>query len=111
MSRLTRRDFLQGSLATAAAVTLTSGRVLGANDTLRIAVAGLNGRGSAHVDAFSKIPGVEIVYLVDPDTGAIAVRADQGYAVSTATLLDCYDRAEGVFKFDLSTCAAGKKKR
>jgi len=48
MSSLTRRDFLQGTLAAAAP---SPGRhqvfrpVLGANDTIRIAVAGLNGRG------------------------------------------------------------------
>ena len=55
MPRLTRRSFLKRTLATAATVTIagtkSSGRVLGANDTLRVGVAGLNGRGSAHVGA------------------------------------------------------------
>jgi predicted dehydrogenase len=51
--------------------------VLGANDTVRIAVAGLNGRGSAHVDEFAPMPGVEIVYLVDPDTRTYGKRLKQ----------------------------------
>ena len=43
------------------------GRVLGANDRIRIAVAGLNGRGGEHVEASgSGKKGVEIVYLDRP---------------------------------------------
>jgi predicted dehydrogenase len=77
-----RRQFLNRSLAIAGAGfaiggTRTAGRVLGANDTIRVAVAGLNGRGSAHVDAFSKIPGVSIAYLVDPDTKTYEARLTQ----------------------------------
>src|SRR5690348_2462777 len=74
MSHLSRRQFLNRS-AVAASIgagfaiggTKSSGRVIGANDTVRIGVAGLNGRGSAHVGAFSKMKGVEITYLIDPD--------------------------------------------
>jgi predicted dehydrogenase len=70
MPRLTRRSFLK-TLAAAGTVAIAgtkgSGRILGANDRLRIAVAGLNGRGSAHVGAYSKMENVEIAYLIDPD--------------------------------------------
>ncbi len=70
MARLTRRSFLK-TLAAASTVaiscTKSSGRILGANDTIHVAVAGLNGRGGAHVDAYSKMDNVEIAYLVDPD--------------------------------------------
>lgn len=72
MARLTRRKFLQSTLASAATVTIagtkSSGRVLGANDTIRVAVAGINGRGGSHIDAFSGMKNVEVAYLVDPDT-------------------------------------------
>jgi predicted dehydrogenase len=71
MNRLNRRSFIKSTLATAATVTIagtkSSGKVLGANDTVRIAVAGLNGRGSAHTGAYSGMKNVEIVYLIDPD--------------------------------------------
>src|SRR5207248_2210286 len=74
----TRRSFLKGTLAAAATVTLagtkSSGRVLGANEVVRIGVAGLNGRGGSHVGAFSKMKDVEIVYLIDPDTRTFAKR-------------------------------------
>src|SRR5262249_40520931 len=52
--------------------TKSSGRVIGANDTIRLGVAGLNGRGSAHVGAFTKSKGVAISYLIDPDTTTYA---------------------------------------
>jgi predicted dehydrogenase len=81
MSQLTRRDFLQGTLAAAAGVTLAgtraSGRVLGSNDTVRVAVAGLNGRGGSHVDAFARMKGVQVVALIDPDTRTYANRIKQ----------------------------------
>jgi predicted dehydrogenase len=71
MSRPTRRSFLKtasvGALVTVAG-TKSAPRVLGANETIRIAVAGLNGRGGSHVDAWSRMDGVQITYLIDPDT-------------------------------------------
>jgi predicted dehydrogenase len=76
MSRQHRRQFLATTLTAfggfAIAGTKASGRILGANETLRVAVAGLNGRGGAHVDAFTSLPGVTITYLVDPDTRTFA---------------------------------------
>jgi predicted dehydrogenase len=69
---LTRRSFLKRSLAAAATITIagtkSSGKVVGANDTIHIAVAGLNSRGGSHVGAWSGMKGVEITYLIDPDT-------------------------------------------
>jgi predicted dehydrogenase len=71
MNAPTRRSFLK-TLAAAATVTVagtkSSGRVLGANETVRIAVAGLNGRGAAHVGAFKGMRNVQITHLIDPDT-------------------------------------------
>src|SRR6516162_1192511 len=78
---LTRRSFLKRSLAAAATVTIagtkSSGKVLGANDTIRIAVAGLNGRGGSHVGAWGGMKGVQIAYLIDPDTRTYAKRLKQ----------------------------------
>src|SRR6185503_7274318 len=73
MSRLTRRSFLNRSLAAAGAGfaisgTKSSGRVLGANDAIRVGVAGLNGRGESHVHGFSGLEGSRVTYLIDPDT-------------------------------------------
>jgi predicted dehydrogenase len=49
------------------------GQVAGANGDLRVAVIGLGGRGgSSHVPSLSKIKGVRIVALCDPDTAMFA---------------------------------------
>ncbi len=83
-SNLNRRQFLGRSL-TAVGVgasfaiggTKSSGRVVGANDAVRIAVVGLNGRGGSHVGEFAAMPDVEIVCLVDPDSRTYAKRIKQ----------------------------------
>jgi predicted dehydrogenase len=82
--RLSRRQFMGRSLGAlgvgagfAISGTKSSGRVLGSNETIRIAVAGLNGRGGSHVGEFAKMQGVAIAYLVDPDTRTYRKRLDQ----------------------------------
>lgn len=71
MPRSTRRKFLKTSFAAAGLVTLagtkSSGKVLGANDAIRVGIAGLHGRGQSHLAEMLKIDGVEITYLIDPD--------------------------------------------
>src|SRR5690349_8993055 len=76
MRPMTRRSFLKGAAAAAAfplitvAGTKSSGRVLGANDTIRLAVAGIHGRGKDHIDELLKLKDekLEIVTLIDPDS-------------------------------------------
>jgi predicted dehydrogenase len=75
MRRLTRRRFLQGAAAAAfplvtVAGTKSSGRVIGANDTIRIAVAGLHGRGKDHIAELLRLKDekLEIATLIDPDS-------------------------------------------
>jgi len=71
MSKLTRRDFVKTSVAAMASITIagtkSSGRVLGANETIR----------SAHVGAYASMEGVQVTYLVDPDTRTYAARLRQ----------------------------------
>jgi predicted dehydrogenase len=78
MKKLSRRQFVKGSLAAMATITVagtkSSGQVRGANEAIRVAVAGLNGRGSAHIGAYNGMDGVQITYLVDPDTRTYARR-------------------------------------
>jgi predicted dehydrogenase len=75
-----RRTFLKRAAASGIAAafaisgTKASGRVLGANDRVRIAVAGINGRGQAHITAYGEMRDVEIVWLVDPDSRLFASR-------------------------------------
>ncbi len=71
MTNLTRRSFLKYSMAAGSTVLIcgtgATPRVFGANDRLRIAVVGVNGRGESHISGWLEQPGVEIAYLIDPD--------------------------------------------
>jgi len=83
MSNVNRRRFMQ-TLAAAATVTVagtkSSGQVVGANNAIRIAIAGLNGRGGAHIDGYlpqdvrRRPANVRITHLIDPDTRTYARR-------------------------------------
>ena len=74
---MSRRNFLG---ATAAAVvvagTMTKGNVFGANEKIRVACVGLNGRGKSHIEAFSSNPGSEVVALCDVDSTVLERRAN-----------------------------------
>src|SRR5262249_28668546 len=71
MSHLTRRRFLRRTLEAAAAITLagtkSAGRVLGANDVIRVGVCGIHGQGNAHIAQYLDLPDVQVTYLIDPD--------------------------------------------
>jgi predicted dehydrogenase len=77
MATLSRRGFLKNTTVSAGASLLltgtrASGQILGANDRVRIAVAGLNGRGQSHLAGWMDQPNVEIAYLIDPDKKVLA---------------------------------------
>ena len=66
MKALTRRSFLKSSLAGAAACTLSPrswSQVVGANDVVRVAIVGLNGRGESHINEFGKMQTLSDKYL------------------------------------------------
>jgi len=74
MSEMNRRGFLKRTVAATAGsyAALSSFKHLvpsarGANGEIRLAVAGIRGRGGAHVSDFMKIDGVKVVALCDPD--------------------------------------------
>ncbi|MCL2743543.1 MAG: Gfo/Idh/MocA family oxidoreductase [Planctomycetaceae bacterium] len=74
MSTMNRRSFLKSTAVAAGSTsvfaisgTAASGQILGANDRVRIAVAGVGSRGGGLINEFGKVPNVEIVYIVDAD--------------------------------------------
>jgi predicted dehydrogenase len=70
--RLSRRRFLQNTLAASGATALTAlswSRVLGANEKLRVASVGVAGKGWEDHSLIAKSPYVEIVALCDVDEG------------------------------------------
>ena len=62
--------------------TAASGRILGANDRVHVAVAGVGGRGGALIGEFGKLPNVEVSYIVDPDREKVEQRVAE---VETST--------------------------
>jgi len=72
-----RRTVIKGGGAVlCAAVTAKSyAAIKGANDRVRVAVIGVNGRGQAHMAAFSRLPNVAITHFVDCDSAVLATRA------------------------------------
>ncbi|MFZ2145796.1 MAG: Gfo/Idh/MocA family oxidoreductase, partial [Sedimentisphaerales bacterium] len=73
MKSLNRREFMKGSIASAAAFTVFSqGRAYGANERIIIGVMGLGGRGTYLAEEFAQRPDVEIAYLCDPNTRRFA---------------------------------------
>lgn len=74
-----RRTMMKGAGATlGVAISAQSyARIRGANERLRVAVVGVNGRGQAHYGAFSKLPGVAVTHFVDCDAQVLAKRAGE----------------------------------
>lgn len=72
--RLTRREFAAKSAAVMA-VGAAAGQVIGANDRIRVGVAGLRGRGGELARWFAEQPDVEVAYLCDVDSRLFADRA------------------------------------
>ena len=91
MNRISRRHFMKSSLCAGAALMAPHGRVLGANDDIRIAVVGLGsfvkigGKGRSDLKDFRKIPGVRIAAICDCDKDHIA-----------PVLKECNDKGERV---------------
>ena len=72
----TRRRFMKTAAFAGGSLLLTgtraSGQIDGAGDRLRIAVAGLNGRGQSHLGGWLKGQNVEVAYAIDPDSRALS---------------------------------------
>jgi len=77
MKKITRRKFMKKGVALAASTfVISSGRhrVLGANETIRVGVAGIHSRGGGHIGSLQKMKDVEVAYLIDPDSSLFARR-------------------------------------
>jgi predicted dehydrogenase len=73
MKGMTRRNFVKSSLAAGAALSVPFSRVRGANNDIRAAVVGINGRGRGLIGGFHNTPGVRVTALCDVD-GNVLVR-------------------------------------
>jgi predicted dehydrogenase len=79
MNKIPRRQFIRSSLLAAAAFkawplvaqTSVKARIIDANDDIRCAVVGFNGRGKNHIAALSQMKGVRLVALCDVDSAVL----------------------------------------
>ena len=82
MVMVSRRSFLKRAVSGAAVLTLgntfsslafdPAGRVIGANDRIRIGMIGVNSRGKGLASGLSKLKDCEITRICDVDSRAIA---------------------------------------
>jgi predicted dehydrogenase len=83
MIHINRRRFLKAAAVGASAASLPAASwscVWGANDTIRLGVIGLRGRGGDHIQGFSALPGVKVTAVCDCDAqvlGSVAERLRQ----------------------------------
>jgi predicted dehydrogenase len=81
-----RRAFLQTSAIVVAGSALAPrswSQVSGANNDIRVAVVGINGRGGGHLDEFRRLPGVRVTALCDVDRRVLDARAAKHPGVAT----------------------------
>jgi len=79
MKPITRRDFIKTLTAGAGWVAAGAplGKVLGANDDIRVAVVGFHGQGRSHIKNWLDMEGVRLVALCDVDEQVLNQMAQQ----------------------------------
>ena len=79
MTRLDRRTFLAGSMAGAAATIAapSSSLAFNANEEIRVGFISCGGRAQGLMGSFSKVPGVRIAGLCDPDESRLGKAKDR----------------------------------
>lgn len=92
MKTFTRRDILKATVPSSLALmgmpTIIPSTAFGANDRMRVAVIGINGRGKDHIQGFMKQDNIEVATLCDVDNvvlqaGAKAFEAKYSKKVNT----------------------------
>jgi predicted dehydrogenase len=77
---ISRRKFVQNSATAAVGLTIPTiipAHAFGANDRVRAAVLGVNGRGGNHIEGMQGLENVEVACLCDPDSEVLAKRAGE----------------------------------
>ena len=77
MKHVTRRQFVKGSVAAGLGIAMVGpmSRVRGANDEIRVAVVGINGRGGSHISEFEEMEGVRVAAFCDVDRKVLENKA------------------------------------
>jgi hypothetical protein len=79
-NEVSRRDFIKNSTGAAVALSIPyiiPAQAFGANDRVRVAVLGVNGRGQDHIKGFNNLSNVEVATFCDPDNNIVQKRAKE----------------------------------
>jgi len=78
MSRITRRQFVKGTVVAGLGMTMAgpASRVRGANDEIQVAVVGINGQGDSHIGEFGDMQGVRVAAFCDVDRKVLGRKAE-----------------------------------
>ena len=68
MKKITRRHFVKSAAAATVLIGTSKTSWAGANDRVRVAVMGINGRGKSHLRGFARVDNVEVTTLCDVDS-------------------------------------------
>lgn len=68
MNDISRRDFVKSAAAATVLIGTSKTSWAGANDRIRVAVMGINGRGKSHLNGFARVDNVEVTTLCDVDS-------------------------------------------
>lgn len=78
MTEVNRREFMKRTAGATAALAvgfnLARSAKASPNDTIRVAVVGIRGRGRSHIRGFARLPNVEVAAICDVDENVIAER-------------------------------------
>ncbi|MEW6239018.1 MAG: Gfo/Idh/MocA family oxidoreductase [Candidatus Omnitrophota bacterium] len=79
MNDKNRRNFLKTAAGTTVGMSamIRSSAWASANETIRMCVVGLNGRGKDHISGFDALENVEVAAMCDVDESILNARADQ----------------------------------
>jgi len=106
MKGTTRRDFMKSSIAAGVAATLPFSRVRGANDSIRVGVVGLGGRGTgAHIPSFEGQKGVTVAAISDADTERMAKTAEMIESKYGHGVVQCQDMRQMFDRKDIDVIA------
>lgn len=79
-NEINRRKFIKNTAGAAAVLSIPTfipSSAFGANDKIRVAVLGVNGRGKSHIKGFQTLENVDVACLCDPDDVVLQQRANE----------------------------------
>lgn len=77
MKEITRRNFVKGAAAAGLLIGTSKTSWAGANDRVRVAIMGINGRGKEHLSRYPEVDNVEMATICEVDSRLFAPRVKE----------------------------------